>query len=82
VPVPARPPGFCVGCPERPVFSAIKIAERTVGKTHITGDVGCHVFASLPPFNIGNTMLGYGLGLASGAGIGPNFQAPYHQHHG
>src|SRR5581483_11460047 len=68
-PVPARPPGFCVGCPERPVFSAIKIAERTVGKTHITGDVGCHIFASLPPFNIGNTMLGYGLGLASGAGV-------------
>jgi indolepyruvate ferredoxin oxidoreductase, alpha subunit len=73
-PVPARPPGFCVGCPERPVFSAIKIAERTVGKTHITGDVGCHIFASLPPFNIGNTMLGYGLGLASGAGIAPNFK--------
>jgi indolepyruvate ferredoxin oxidoreductase alpha subunit len=72
--VPARPPGFCVGCPERPVFSAIKIAERTVGKTHITGDVGCHIFASLPPFNIGNTMLGYGLGLASGAGIAPNFK--------
>jgi len=73
-PVPARPPGFCVGCPERPVFSAIKIAERTVGKTHITGDVGCHIFASLPPFNIGNTMLGYGLGLASGAGVAPNFK--------
>ena len=73
-PVPARPPGFCVGCPERPVFSAIKIAERTVGKTHITGDVGCHIFASLPPFNIGNTMLGYGLGLASGAGVAPNLK--------
>ena len=73
-PVPARPPGFCVGCPERPVFSAIKIAERTIGKTHITGDVGCHIFASLPPFNIGNTMLGYGLGLASGAGIAANFK--------
>ena len=56
------------------MFSAIKIAERTVGKTHITGDVGCHIFASLPPFNIGNTMLGYGLGLASGAGIAPNFK--------
>lgn len=73
-PVPARPPGFCVGCPERPVFSAIKIAERTVGKAHITGDVGCHIFASLPPFNVGNTMLGYGLGLASGAAVGPNLQ--------
>src|SRR5262249_12512615 len=74
-PVPARPPGFCVGCPERPVFSAIKIAERVIGKTHITGDVGCHIFASLPPFNIGNTMLGYGLGLASGAGIAANFKS-------
>jgi indolepyruvate ferredoxin oxidoreductase alpha subunit len=73
-PVPARPPGFCVGCPERPVFSAIKIAERVVGKTHLAADVGCHIFASLPPFNIGNTMLGYGLGLASGAGIAPNFE--------
>ena len=48
--------------------------RRTVGKTHITGDVGCHIFASLPPFNIGNTMLGYGLGLASGAGVAPNLK--------
>src|SRR6202044_2713262 len=23
--VPKRPPGFCVGCPERPVFSAIRL---------------------------------------------------------
>ncbi len=73
-PVPVRPPGFCVGCPERPVFSAIKIAEREVGKAHITGDVGCHIFASLAPFNIGNTMLGYGLGLASGAGVAANMK--------
>ncbi len=73
-PVPVRPPGFCVGCPERPVFSAIKIAEKKIGKTHITGDVGCHIFASLAPFHLGNTMLGYGLGLASGAGIAANFK--------
>ncbi len=73
-PVPVRPPGFCVGCPERPVFSAIKIAEKEIGKTHVTGDVGCHIFSSLAPFHIGNTMLGYGLGLASGAGIAANFK--------
>ncbi|HJQ59813.1 MAG TPA: indolepyruvate ferredoxin oxidoreductase, partial [Vineibacter sp.] len=24
-PLPLRPPGFCTGCPERPVFSAIKL---------------------------------------------------------
>jgi indolepyruvate ferredoxin oxidoreductase alpha subunit len=73
-PVPVRPPGFCVGCPERPVFSAIKIAEREIGKTHVTADVGCHIFATLPPFNLGNTMLGYGLGLASSSGIAANFK--------
>ena len=67
--VPARPPGFCVGCPERPVFSAMKIAEKSVGPYHISSDIGCHTFSTLPPFNMGNTVLGYGLGLASAAGL-------------
>jgi indolepyruvate ferredoxin oxidoreductase alpha subunit len=40
--VPARPPGFCVGCPERPVFAAIKLAAREVGPPHISADIGCH----------------------------------------
>ncbi|MCJ9711515.1 indolepyruvate ferredoxin oxidoreductase, partial [Bordetella hinzii] len=30
-PVPNRPPGFCVGCPERPVFSAIKMVQEKLG---------------------------------------------------
>src|SRR5690349_14961054 len=30
--LPQRPPGFCVGCPERPVFSAMKLLERENGK--------------------------------------------------
>ena len=62
-PVPKRPPGFCVGCPERPVFSAIKLVERDLGKIHMAADIGCHTFSTLPPFNLGNTVLGYGLGL-------------------
>ena len=69
--VPARPPGFCVGCPERPVFSAMKLAQREVGDVHISSDIGCHTFSTLPPFNMGNTVLGYGLGLASSTGIAP-----------
>ncbi|MBL8380329.1 MAG: indolepyruvate ferredoxin oxidoreductase subunit alpha [Burkholderiales bacterium] len=72
-PVPNRPPGFCVGCPERPVFSAMKLMEREVGATHVSSDIGCHLFSSLPPFNIGNTVLGYGLGLASNSAINPLF---------
>jgi indolepyruvate ferredoxin oxidoreductase, alpha subunit len=73
VPVPARPPGFCIGCPERPVFSAMKILERETGAFHVSGDIGCHTFSTLPPFNIGNTVLGYGLGLASNSAVAPMF---------
>src|SRR3989449_933361 len=71
--VPARPPGFCIGCPERPVFSAMKLIERESGAFHISADIGCHTFSTLPPFNIGNTVLGYGLGLASNSGIAPMY---------
>ncbi len=72
-PVAPRPPGFCVGCPERPVFSAMKLIEREGGPFHISADIGCHLFSTLPPFNIGNTVLGYGLGLASNAAVDPLF---------
>jgi len=71
--LPQRPPGFCVGCPERPVFSAMKILEGDTGKFHLSADIGCHLFSTLPPFNIGNTVLGYGLGLASNSAVHPMF---------
>ena len=71
--VPARPPGFCVGCPERPVFAAMKVAQKTTGAFHISADIGCHTFATLPPFNIGHTVLGYGLGLASNSAVNTMF---------
>lgn len=70
-PVPARPPGFCVGCPERPVFSALKLLQKEVGSLHISADIGCHTFGTLPPFNMGSTVLGYGLGLASSSAVVP-----------
>src|SRR5262249_36708560 len=72
-PLPKRPPAFCTGCPERPVFSALKIAQRELGETHVAADIGCHAFATLPPFNMGNTILGYGMGLASAGAVAPNF---------
>jgi len=64
--VPPRPPGFCTGCPERPVFTAMKLIQRELGDFHVSCDIGCHLFSILPPFNIGNTTMGYGLG-ASGS---------------
>ncbi|HKB53902.1 MAG TPA: thiamine pyrophosphate-dependent enzyme, partial [Ramlibacter sp.] len=70
-PLPPRPPGFCIGCPERPVFAALKLAEREVGRPHVSGDIGCHSFATFEPFSVGNSILGYGMDLASSAGVGP-----------
>ena len=63
--VPARPPGFCVGCPERPIFAATKLAEQELGQHHIASDIGCHLFSIMPPFELGATTMGYGLGPAS-----------------
>jgi indolepyruvate ferredoxin oxidoreductase alpha subunit len=63
--VPIRPPGFCTGCPERPIFAAMKLVEKELGKHQIAADIGCHLFASLPPFEIGGATMGYGLGPAA-----------------
>jgi indolepyruvate ferredoxin oxidoreductase alpha subunit len=62
--VHGRPPSFCTGCPERPIFTAIKLIERELGPHHVSCDIGCHLFSILPPFNIGATTMGYGLGWA------------------
>ena len=68
-PVPPRPPGFCTGCPERPFFAALKLAEKDIGKVHYSADIGCHSFATFAPFNFGNSILGYGMSLASNASV-------------
>lgn len=72
--LPARPPGFCIGCPERPVFSAIKLAQQQVGALHVAADIGCHAFATFEPFSQGHSILGYGMSLASRAGVSPMMQ--------
>ncbi len=72
--LPARPPGFCIGCPERPVFSALKLTQQELGPVHISADIGCHSFGTFEPFNTGHTILGYGMGLASRAGVSPMMQ--------
>jgi indolepyruvate ferredoxin oxidoreductase alpha subunit len=73
-PLPARPPSFCIGCPERPVFSALKLAQQDVGQVHIAGDIGCHALATFEPFSMGHSILGYGMSLASRAGVSPMMQ--------
>jgi indolepyruvate ferredoxin oxidoreductase alpha subunit len=70
--VPPRPSGLCTGCPERPFFAAMKILQKEIGALHISADIGCHSFATLPPFNMGNSIMGYGLGAAGASAFGTN----------
>jgi indolepyruvate ferredoxin oxidoreductase alpha subunit len=69
--VPQRPAGFCTGCPERPIFSAMKLVQKEIGELHVSADIGCHLFSILPPFHIGNTTMGYGLGTAGASAFKP-----------
>ena len=50
----------------------MKLVERELGAHHISADIGCHLFSILPPFNLGNTTMGYGLGAAGASA----FSAP------
>ena len=74
--VPARPSGLCVGCPERPFFAAMKLLQKEAGALHISADIGCHSFATLPPFNMGNSIMGYGLGAAGASAFGSGSGRP------
>jgi indolepyruvate ferredoxin oxidoreductase alpha subunit len=67
--LPPRPPTFCTGCPERPIFSAMKILRQDMGPVHVSADIGCHSFGTFAPFSQGNSILGYGMSLASAAAV-------------
>ena len=56
------------------MFSAIKLMQRELGPTHISTDIGCHSFATFAPFSLGNSILGYGMSLASAAAVAPNME--------
>jgi indolepyruvate ferredoxin oxidoreductase, alpha subunit len=68
-PLPPRPPTFCTGCPERPIFSAMKLLRQEMGPVHVSADIGCHSFGTFAPFSQGNSILGYGMSLASAAAV-------------
>ncbi len=67
--VPPRPPNFCTGCPERPVFAALKLVQEKTGPLHVSADIGCHSFATFEPFSFGHSILGYGMSMASSAAV-------------
>ena len=56
------------------MFSALKLAQQEIGPVHIAADIGCHAFGTFEPFSMGHSILGYGMSLASRAGVSPMMQ--------
>lgn len=63
--LPNRLPIFCTGCPERPIFTALKLTEKQHGIPHYAGDIGCYVMGAYAPFDNYDSCTGMGTGLAS-----------------
>jgi indolepyruvate ferredoxin oxidoreductase alpha subunit len=47
----------------------MKLLRKEMGPVHVSADIGCHSFATFAPFNQGNSILGYGMSLASAAAV-------------
>ncbi|MFZ9543548.1 MAG: thiamine pyrophosphate-dependent enzyme, partial [Hylemonella sp.] len=48
-----------------------KLAQHHVGQVHVAGVIGCQALATFEPFSFGHSILGYGMSLASRAGVSP-----------
>ena len=47
----------------------MKLLRQEMGPVHVSADIGCHSFATFAPFSQGNSILGYGMSLASAAAV-------------
>ncbi len=73
LPLPARLPTFCPGCPHRETLSLLKDIRKTLLKEEIDlishGDVGCYSLSFLPPFREMHNLSAMGQGGSLGAGM-------------
>lgn len=63
IPIPARPPALCKGCPHSKVFTLLSELDAIV-----TGDIGCYTLGALKPYDSLDTCvcMGASVGTASG----------------
>lgn len=69
----ARPIGFCAGCPHRGTYVGMEKGLRACGykkeDVFITGDIGCTILGSCPPYNILWTELSMGASIPLAQGV-------------
>lgn len=62
--IPPRTPMLCSGCPHRPIFHILKMANATV-----MGDIGCYSLGILEPFEVHKTNISMGASLGNAIGV-------------
>ena len=73
--LPIREPTFCAGCPDRPVFYALKKVEKDLKKDGIEliygGDIGCYTLSEAYPFELIDWVIcmGAGIGISNGMAL-------------
>jgi indolepyruvate ferredoxin oxidoreductase alpha subunit len=67
IPIPPRPPLFCLGCPHRSVFYVLK----TMLKQNVValGDIGCYTLGGLPPYSSMQTSFCMGASVGNAVGF-------------
>ena len=75
LPLPARPPQLCQGCPHADSFDAITAAVAAIDPrpghpdVGITSDIGCYSLGAIPPYEVPESIvcMGASVGMAKGA---------------
>ena len=67
IPIPPRPPLFCLGCPHRAVFYVLS----TLLKQNVValGDIGCYTLGGLPPYSSMQTSFCMGASVGNAVGF-------------
>lgn len=69
----ARPIGFCAGCPHRGTYMGVEAGLKKAGykkdEVMITGDIGCTILGTMPPFDILWTELAMGASIPLAQGM-------------
>lgn len=69
----ARPIGFCAGCPHRGTYMGMEMGLKKLGykkdDVMITGDIGCTILGTMPPFDILWTELAMGASIPLAQGV-------------
>lgn len=69
LPVVARPPQLCQGCPHADTFLALKKALQDFSQAMVFSDIGCYTLGYFPPYSAIDTCvcMGASIGMAKGA---------------